>query len=109
MIRKLVVILSLALLVPVNAYANYWAGKPVQCGTTQEIIDLVSKYGEMPLVHFEGNVATPDGNTTVSRFVIAINQENETWTLLEFTGPDQGCILGSGKGKILFPPSGITT
>ena len=32
----------------------YWATKPVQCGTLQDIVDSSRIYGEQPSVVFEG-------------------------------------------------------
>ena len=48
---------------------------------------------------------------TPSRFVISLNPETETWTLIEFVSEDQACVLGSGKGNIALgvPKSEIAT
>ena len=33
------------------AYAEpYWASKPVQCGTAQELIDMTLSFGEVPVL-----------------------------------------------------------
>lgn len=104
--RKL--LLSLLVLIPSVANASFWASKPVQCGTHDEVIAVVSKYGEVPVVTFDGVVGMPSGSTASARFVISINDVSKSWTLLEFT-EEQGCILGSGKGEISFPIAGIKT
>lgn len=103
------------LLLPLSASAeeetpmSYWASKPVQCSTPDVVIDMVSKYGEMPSIIMEGQAAFPNGMLTESRFVLAYNTETETWTLIEFSGGDQACIIGSGKGNISFGQSGTRT
>jgi len=79
---------------------TYWASKPIQCSTPEEIVELMKKYGETPAIVFEGSAALPNGVQSPSRFVVAMNPKTETWTLLEFTGPTQACILGAGTGKV---------
>ena len=79
---------------------NYWASKPIECATPEKIVDLMRQYGEVPTIILEGTTAMPSGNVSPSKFVIAMNPVSETWTLLEFTGPTQACILGAGKGNV---------
>ena len=79
---------------------TYWASKPIQCSTPDEVVELMKKYGEVPTIIFEGTTALPNGVQSSSRFVVAMNPKTETWTLLEFTGPTQACILGAGTGKV---------
>ena len=104
------------LLLPLSAFAQensdvpiYWASKPIQCSTPEKVVELMKKYGEVPTIIFEGNTGSPDGSQTPSRFVIATNPKTKTWTLLEFTGPTQGCILGSGQGEFNIGQSGTAT
>ena len=88
----------------------YWAVKPVQCTTVQKMIEMVSKYGEVPTIRFEGMVSTPTQPMSVANYVIAMNPNTLTWTLLEFqTGNDQACILATGKGELIFKSDGIKT
>jgi len=88
---------------------TYWASKPVQCSSVSEMIKLVTKYGEVPNIRFKGTVGTPAGSPTESQFVIAMNKEKKTWTLIEFTGGDQACIIAVGEGDIIIPQEGIKT
>lgn len=105
----------LLLLLPLSATAqeteapNYWASKPIQCSTPDKVVELMKKYGEVPTIIFEGTTGLPNGTETPSRFVLAMNPQTETWTLLEFTGPTQACILGAGKGNVSLGKQGIST
>jgi hypothetical protein len=81
------------------AYAEpYWASKPVQCGTAQELIDMTLGFGEVPVLKLEGTTMNTTGAITASKIVLAWNKEKNTWTLMEFPRPDMGCILSTGKG-----------
>jgi len=114
-------LMGVLLLLPLSALAQdnqtepegpstYWASKPIQCSTPDEVVELMKKYGEVPTIIFEGSTAMPSGNQSSSRFVLAMNPKTETWTLLEFTGPTQACILGAGKGSVsLGKKQGIST
>jgi hypothetical protein len=47
---------------------------------------------------------------SVANYVIAMNPDTKTWTLLEFqTENDQACILATGKGDLIFKEEGIKT
>ena len=103
------------LLLPLNAVAQetppkiYWAQKPVQCASMEEVIGLVKKYGEIPTITMNGKVGAPDGNISSSKFILSLNKETKTWTLLEFINEEPACILGSGVGNISFGKREITT
>ena len=106
--------MGVLLLLPLSAFAQedapiYWASKPLQCSTTDGIIELVKKYGEVPTIILNGVTALPNGATSPSKFVIALNPKTKTWTLLEFTQGDQACILGSGTGDITIKSLGTST
>jgi len=107
-------LMGVLLLLPLSAFAQedapiYWAQKPLQCSTTDGIIELVKKYGEVPTIILDGVTALPNGATSPSKFIIAMNSKTKSWTLLEFTQGDQACILGSGEGDITFGKRGIDT
>ena len=104
-------IMGVLLLLPLSAFAEdtlpqpeppviYWAQKPVQCSTSDQIVELMKRFGEVPTIILEGETGLPNGFKSPSKFVIAMNPETETWTLLEFVNDAQACVLGSGKGKI---------
>jgi len=79
----------------------YWASKPVQCGSTEEIIAMSRAYGQQPSVIFEGVSILPNGHGQKSKFIIATNERKGTWTLFEFPhGSDMGCVLGSGSEHV---------
>ena len=88
----------------------YWAHKPIQCSSQEELIERAKSEGELPTIIFNGNTMGADGTISGSRFVFATNKETETWTLMEFPdGGQQGCILGRGVGEITFGVGGIRT
>ena len=100
--RKL--LLCVAMLGCSPAFAEpYWTQKPVQCGTAQEMIDITMRFGEAPTVIMEGKTMNTTGALTKSKLVIAHNKDTETWTLLEFTDKDTGCILNTGRGLKVIP------
>ena len=108
--------MGVLLLLPLSAFAQedadapiYWAQKPLQCSTTDGIIELVKKYGEVPTIILNGVTALPNGAASPSKFVIALNPKTKSWTLLEFTQGDQACILGTGEGDITFGKQGTST
>ena len=95
----------------VKPMIQYWASKPIQCTTAGEMVAIMEKYGENPLIYMDGNVGMPDGTKSYVKFVLAQNSKTHTWTLLEFTeakpdketSPDeQVCVLGAGQGMINF-------
>ena len=50
---------------------------------------------------FEGQAITENGEKTTTKFIIATNEKNQTWTLIEFpAGNEIGCILGKGTGLV---------
>ena len=111
MIRKLAAILLLSVVPLHNAIAApQWAQKPIQCGTVEEVLNLVNSYGEQPYIFFEGKTSRPDvGATLDTKFVITMNSEEKNWTLIEIPDDEQACILGAGKGELNIADVGITT
>ena len=79
---------------------TYWATKPVQCSNMETLINMTKSYGEVPTIIMDGQTGFPNGVTTPSKFVIALNPKTETWTLIEFVSDEQACVLGSGQGNI---------
>ena len=111
-------LMGVLLLLPLSALAEeqqeppmvYWAQKPIQCSTMEEIIELMKRFGEIPTIIMEGQTGLPNGIVSKSKFVVAMNPKTETWTLLEFVNDEQACILGSGEGNVsLGKKKGITT
>lgn len=90
---------------------GYWASKPIQCTTAGQMVAMMEKFGEQPLIYMDGEVGLPNGTRSYAKFVLAQNSKTHTWTILEFTEAQPGketepteqvCILGSGKGMINF-------
>ena len=63
---------------------TYWASKPIQCSTIEDLVEMTKRYGEVPTIVMDGETAFPNGMRTPSRFVISMNPKTETWTLIEF-------------------------
>ena len=92
---------------PVNA-KNYFASKPVICGTIEDIVGTSKEFGEFPVIRGEGTTMNKGGNYTPSKYIIGLNQETGTWTLIEVLSTGQACILGRGsKLEILSKKKGI--
>lgn len=84
---------------PFSANAEpYWAQKPVQCGTQDELVAMAVKFGETPKLVFKGLAMGPNGVGYNAQYVLATNDEERTWTLFEMVSEDMSCIIGAGKG-----------
>lgn len=90
---------------------GYWASKPIQCTTAAQMVPMMKRFGENPLIYMDGKVKMPDGTESTVKIVLAQNPKTHTWTLLEFTEAKPGeetdpneqvCILAYGKGMINF-------
>jgi len=79
---------------------TYWASKPIQCSSMEDLVEMTKKYGEVPTIVMDGETSFPNGMRSPSRFIISMNPETETWTLIEFVSDTQACVLGSGQGSI---------
>ena len=76
---------------------KYYASKPVVCGTMEDVVGISKKYGELPIIRGEGTTMNKGGNYTPSKYIIGLNQETGTWTLIEVLSTGQACILGRGS------------
>ena len=87
---------------------KYYASKPVICGTMEDIVDTSKKFGELPAIIAQGTTMSDNGKYTPSQYVIGLNQETGTWTLIELLSTGQACILGRGSRlEILSKKNGI--
>ena len=75
---------------------KYYASKPVVCGTMQEIVDMSSEFGGLPIIKGEGTTMNDNGKYSPSQYFIGLNKETGTWTLIEVLSTGQACILGTG-------------
>jgi hypothetical protein len=78
------------------AAENYYTAKPVICGPVKDIIDTSKQFGELPLLKGEGITMNRNGAYTPSQYVIGLNEETGTWTLIEVLSTGQACVLGTG-------------
>jgi len=87
---------------------KYYASKPVVCGTMEDVVGISKKYGELPIIRGEGTTMNDNGKYAQSQYVIGLNQETGTWTLIELLSTGHACILGRGsKLEILSKKDGI--
>lgn len=75
----------------------YWARKPIQCGTLNDVISIVKNFGELPLLTAEGITFDNDGSASNNKIIFGGNKKTGSWTIIEVNSPNQACILGSGK------------
>jgi hypothetical protein len=88
----------------------YWVGKPIQCGTPEALIDLVKRFGELPVLTATGTTVDGNGMQRDVNIIFGANRETGSWTLIEVNSETQACVLGSGNNwseKII--PKGIGT
>ena len=110
---KYLIIALASLLIPFSTLAEqntvdapllFWATKPVQCGDPDEIIKIPEAYGEKPMITGTGLATMPNGTGMEVQIVFGVNTKTGTWTLIEINGPEQACVLGSGKNITLIKP-----
>ena len=78
-----------------------WVMKPAQCGNADTVIQGLKDFGEDPFIWMDGRSMTTEGIFLNTRFVVSMNPNNLSWTIVEFTQNNKfACILGSGKGTI---------
>ncbi|MAI17789.1 MAG: hypothetical protein CMH04_03925 [Marinovum sp.] len=111
---KYLIIALASLLIPLNTLAEqnnvdipllFWATKPVQCAHPDEIIKIPEAYGEDPMITGTGLATMPNGVGMEVQIVLGVNTKTGTWTLIEINGPEQACVLGSGKDITLIKPN----
>jgi hypothetical protein len=77
-----------------------WAQKPIQCDTPGEILEVLKKYNEQPIIGGMGVAMMQNGQFSNLPVIWFFNKEKDTWTLVEWNMQgDQACILASGSGS----------
>ena len=83
--------------------------KVVTCDTFDNMSDRMVKADQFPFLWADGNSLRPDGNALNSTFIIAYDNKEKRWTILEtFTGPTGAliaCVLGEGDKKLNVNPN----
>ena len=74
----------------------YWTKKPIQCGTIKDVLEVVTNFGETPLIKADGMTVDIDGSTSINRVVFGANKKTGSWTIIEINGP-QACVIGAGR------------
>lgn len=76
--------------------AAEWFSKPIQCGTIQQVVDLMEERDQQPLFAGVGNSRIENNRVTVPTFIF-VNMELGTWHVVELNmQSDQGCVLAVG-------------
>jgi hypothetical protein len=92
-------LLTSILLLPVFALAEpVTVEKPVVCNDVKTVIELLSgrAYQEKPFWV---------GKDTASRYVLMVNENTKTWTIIQFND-EFACVIGTGEGhtRVLTGP-----
>ena len=100
LIKNLLITLSF---LPSLAYAEpYWASKPIQCGPLEEVKGLVKQHGEVAILGAMSQVVTDPSDltkTTTTPIYLFYNQENRSYTLIEFLfESEEACVVSWGNG-----------
>jgi len=77
----------------------YWLQKPVQCAPPQEVVTHQAKiYQEIPFLMLYGKSLTPTGTFRDTSYILSVNMETKTWTMIEFASElKQACIVATGN------------
>ena len=82
-----------------------WKNKPVKCAPAHKVVEVMQSKGEHPIIWMDGFAQLPD-KIAKSKYVVSLNRETFTWTIIEFMNPtsegafEDACILGFGRGVI---------
>jgi len=76
--------------------AASWFSKPIQCGTVQEVVDLMRERDQTPLFAGVGTSRIDNNKVAIPTFVF-VDAENGSWHVVEFNvDSDQACVLAVG-------------
>ena len=83
----------------------YWLQKPVQCAEPQEVVTHQAKiYREIPFLMLYGKSLTPTGTFRDTSYILSVNMETKTWTMIEFASKEErACVIATGTGLKLAP------
>lgn len=85
--------------------------KVVTCDTFDNMTEKMTQSNQFPFLWSDGNSLKPSGEKLDSTFIIAYDNIEKRWTILEtFTGPTGviiACVLGEGTKKLNVNPNVI--
>ena len=85
--------------------------KVVTCDTFDNMSGRMVEVNQFPFLWTDGNSLKPSGEKLDSTFIIAYDNKEKRWTILEtFTAPTGAliaCILGEGTKKININPEAL--
>lgn len=76
----------------VERFREQRVNMPISCVLAQPLLEVINKYEERP-------VWMGDTTNTKTKFVLFVNQDKKSWTLINFTDDQTGCILGAGDAS----------
>ena len=83
--------------------------KVVTCDTFDNMTEKMTQSNQFPFLWSDGNSLKPSGEKLDSTFIIAYDNIEKRWTILEtFTGPTGviiACVLGEGTKKLNVNPN----
>tara|TARA_B100000282_G_scaffold154276_1_gene111037 strand:- start:27 stop:431 length:405 start_codon:yes stop_codon:yes gene_type:complete len=90
---------------PAKADVIEWKNKPVKCAPAHRVVEVMQSKGEHPIIWMDGFAQLPE-KIAKSKYVISLNRDTFTWTVIEFMNPTEegawadACVLGFGRGVI---------
>ena len=79
--------------------AQEWRQKPVQCGSPETAMQILSNAGEKALVGGLTTVRDPRGTESLFPFYLFVNVDKGTFTIIEYhLSSNEVCIIGYGQG-----------
>ena len=90
---------------PAKADTIEWKNKPVKCAPAHRVVEVMQSKGEHPIIWMDGFAELPE-KIAKSKYVISLNRDTFTWTVIEFMNPteegawEDACVLGFGRGVI---------
>ena len=74
-----------------------WFRKPVQCGTHEQVLKGMQNVPVYPLMEMTGNVKM-ETQVLATPIVMYYNPETQFWSIIEYQGNGNACVIGLGEG-----------
>lgn len=99
-------VFTISLLVGLNvAFAQtQLRAKPIQCGSKDSLLEMITGAGEEALVGGVGDIVFDDGQKAQIPITMFANPITKSWTIVEFHNPIEACVIAYG-GSLDFDVS----